>query len=139
VPDAVIHRNLEPVDRYFRGIEASLAAQGGGIAEYKVGVYGSGAACDAVRQAGLAQYSWLSNSTAWAGSLSYDGWDIRQGERLADLSFNHDSDEARSEYGGFRLANYDIAAPYDGVAAGDIVPQARQEGRWLTTAITPLP
>jgi glycoside hydrolase-like protein len=129
---------LEPVDQYFRGIAAGFAAASGGGAEYEVGVYGSGAVCDAVKQAGLAQYSWLSNSTAWAGSLSYDGWNIRQGGRLADLSFAHDSNEARDEYGGFRLASYDIAAPYDGAAPRDVIaPRAPREGQWLTTAIMP--
>jgi hypothetical protein len=102
---------LSAVDQYFRGIAAGFAAASGGNAEYKVGVYGSGAVCDAVKRAGLAQYSWLSNSTAWAGSLGYDGWNIKQGGRFAELSFNHDGNEARAEYGGFRLARFDIAAP----------------------------
>lgn len=107
-------RALEPVEQYFGGIAAGLAAASGGKAEYKIGVYGSGAVCDAVKQAGLAQYSWLSNSTAWAGSLDYDGWNIRQGGRSAGLSFNQDADEAREGYGGFRLANRDIAASHAG-------------------------
>ncbi|HJU20613.1 MAG TPA: glycoside hydrolase domain-containing protein [Stellaceae bacterium] len=105
---------LDPIDQYFRGIAAGLAAASGGAAEYKVGVYGSGTVCEAVRQAGLAQYSWLSNSIAWAGSLNYNDWNIRQGGRLAGLSFNHDADEARDDYGGFRLAQSEIAAPYAG-------------------------
>jgi hypothetical protein len=97
-------QEIEPVRQYFRGVAAGLSAAGTGMARYKVGVYGSGAVCDAVKRDGLAQYSWLSNSTAWSGSLAYDGWNIRQGGRLAGLSFEHDSDRARAEYGGFRLA-----------------------------------
>ncbi len=129
---------LAVVDQYFRGIAAGFATASGGKAEYKVGVYGSGAVCDAVKRAGLAQYSWLSNSIAWAGVLGYDGWNIRQGRRLAELSFNHDSDEARDEYGGFRLADHDLAVPRDSVARSDVIaPRAPQEGQWLTTAITP--
>ena len=91
------------VDQYFRGITAGLAAAGGGSAKYKVGVYGSGAVCEAIRAAGLAHYSWLSNSRAWAGSSNYDGWDIKQAGKIAELSFNHDYNEARREYGSFRL------------------------------------
>jgi hypothetical protein len=60
--------------------------------------------CDAVKRAGLAQYAWLSNSTGWAGR-SFAGWNIRQGRPYAHLGFiNHDSNEARDDYGGFRLA-----------------------------------
>lgn len=109
------------VDQYFRGVAAGLAAAGGGRAAYKVGVYGSGAICAAVTHAGLAQFSWLSNSTAWAGYRDYGGWNIRQSGRLANLSFNHDADEARDEYGGFRLRNVAVAAPYDGAAPGAVV------------------
>jgi hypothetical protein len=117
---------LQQVDQYFRGIAAGLAAAGGGRPEYKVGVYGSGAVCAAVKAAGLAQYGWLSGSTAWDGSTGYTGWNIRQaaqGARFAALSFNHDANEASADYGGFRLAGYagtappPVAAPPQGVAA----------------------
>jgi Domain of unknown function (DUF1906) len=129
-------QELDAVDQYFRGIAAGFAAASGGKAEYKVGVYGSGAVCEAVKQAGLAQYSWLSNARAWAGSQSYTGWNIRQGARLPDLSFNHDSNEARDEYGAFRLAHYDVAAPQDGAVPPDVVaPQAPQSDQWLATAV----
>jgi glycoside hydrolase-like protein len=132
-------QSLEPVDQYFRGVAAGFTAASGGHAEYKVGVYGSGAVCDAVKQAGLAQYSWLSNSTAWSGSLDYDDWNIRQGDPLADLSFNQDSDEAKSEYGGFRLDGYDIAAPDQGSVPGDVAaPRAPpQEEQRLSGTIAP--
>ena len=76
-----------------------------------MGVYGSGAVCSALRRAGLAQYSWLSNSSAWAGSLSYNDWNIRQGGRFSSLTINHDANEARDEYGGFQLATSKAAAP----------------------------
>jgi hypothetical protein len=105
-------QRLAPIERYFRGVAAGLAAASGGRAEYKIGVYGSGVVCAAIKQAGLAQYSWLSNATAWSGSRDYDDWDIRQSGPLADLPFNHDSDEAKTEYGGFRIANAAAAAPY---------------------------
>jgi Domain of unknown function (DUF1906) len=93
---------LEPAKEYFRGIAAGLAAAGGGRAEYDVGVYGSGAVCDAIKRAGLARYSWLTKATSWDGSLDYNDWNIKQGEALP-FSFDNDSDEARGDYGGFRL------------------------------------
>ena len=93
---------LEPAKEYFRGIAAGLTAASGGRAEYKVGVYGSGAVCDAIKRAGLARYSWLTKATSWDGSLDYNDWNIRQGEALP-FSFDNDSDEVRGDYGGFRL------------------------------------
>lgn len=100
--------DLAPVDQYFRGVAAGFAAAGGGKPEYKVGVYGSGAVCDMVKGARLAQYSWLSGSTAWEGSPGYANWSIRQipqGARFANLSFSHDANEAKDDYGGFSLSN----------------------------------
>jgi hypothetical protein len=108
---------LAYVDQYFRGIYAGMYAASGGRRVYKIGVYGSGMVCAEVRQAGLAQYSWLSNSTAWAGSLDYTDWNIRQSGRFASLSFNHDANEARDDFGGFKLANIAIAAPTAGAPA----------------------
>jgi hypothetical protein len=116
---------LQQVDQYFRGVGAGLVAAGGGRPEYKIGVYGSGAVCVQVKAAGLAQYSWLSGSTAWDGTLGYTDWNIRQaaqGARFGALSFNHDANEARDDYGGFQLAGDDstpppVASAQPGVAA----------------------
>ncbi len=105
--DLNIH-DLDTVKEYFHGIAAGLAAASDGTI-YKVGVYGSGAVCKAVKRAGLAQYSWLSKATTWDGSLDYSDWDIKQGEVLPTFSFDNDSDEARGDYGGFRLDNFNIA------------------------------
>lgn len=114
--------SLYLVDEYFRGIAAGLTAAGGGTPEYAVGVYGSGAVCDGLKTAGLAQYCWLSNSIAWEGSIGYEGWDIRQGGRVPGLGFSHDADEARGDYGAFALAGYAAAASGSG-ALGGVVAQ----------------
>jgi hypothetical protein len=94
------------VDQYFRGVNAGVAAAGGG---YRIGVYGSGAVCAAVKGARLAQYAWLSGSTSWDGTAGYSDWNIRQAraaERFGNLSFDHDANEARNDYGGFQRAGY---------------------------------
>ena len=39
--------------------------------KYKIGVYGSGAVCAALKAAGLIDYAWLSESTGWTGSKAY--------------------------------------------------------------------
>jgi hypothetical protein len=125
------------IDNYFRGVAAGLAAANAGNPYYAIGVYGSGAVCDEVKRTGLAQYSWLSNSFAWANSTSYEDWNIRQGERSPDLSFNHDSDEAKEEYGAFQLANSGLAA--SGSLVGPpafATPQPSPDGQPLVSAIT---
>src|SRR5205085_11821952 len=101
-----------------------------------------------MKRAGLAQYTWLTGSTAWAGTYSYDDWNIRQGGHVSVLSFNHDANEAKEDYGGFRVAGFGGAAPSsaDPVVAArpapspvdpvrDIVtPEPIPEGPWPTIA-----
>lgn len=91
------------VDPYFRGVANGLIAAAGHSPEYRVGVYGSGAVCDYLKRMRLAQYAWLSNARAWDGYASFDDWDIRQGGRSPYLSFSQDSNEARGDYGAFKV------------------------------------
>jgi hypothetical protein len=93
-----------PIDRYFRGIAAGLASVGG-FGQYRIGVYGSGAVCAYLKGTRLAQYAWLSNSTAWRGYSDFTGWNIRQLTASPTLSFGHDQNEAASDYGGFQVKN----------------------------------
>jgi hypothetical protein len=92
------------VDHYFRGVAAGLRAAARGAPEYRVGVYGSGAVCDYLKRSRLAEYAWLSNATAWSGYDRFADWNIKQGKGSPSLSFSHDSNEARDEYGGFQVA-----------------------------------
>src|SRR6266853_5666730 len=77
-----------PVDQYFRGVHAGLAAAAGQAREYRVGVYGSGAVCDYLKRARLAQYAWLSNSTAWSGYDNFTDWNIKQSRGSGSLTFS---------------------------------------------------
>jgi glycoside hydrolase-like protein len=134
--------DLYQVDQYFRGVYAGFAAAGNGRPDYKIGVYGSGAVCAMIKGERLAQYSWLSGSTAWEGSSGYTGWNIRQadqGARWAHLSFVHDANEATEDFGGFQLAGYD-ATPASAVAAAspnptDTAQQAPEPDRSLVGMI----
>jgi hypothetical protein len=92
-----------PIDRYFRGVHAGLRAAAGRAPEYRVGAYGSGAVCDYLKRTRLAEYAWLSGSTAWSGYDGFTGWNIKQGKRSGSLTFNHTLNEARSDYGGFKV------------------------------------
>lgn len=93
-----------PVDQYFRGVRAALMETGGNSPVYRVGVYGSGAVCDYLKHMRLAEYAWLSASTAWSGSRDFGDWNIKQGRRSPMLSFDHDINEAQGDYGGFTVS-----------------------------------
>jgi hypothetical protein len=111
---------VQSVIDYFRGVNAGFSAAGGGTADYVVGVYGSGVVCDAVKRPGLARYSWLSNSITWDGATDYQDWDIMQGGAMSGLSFENDTDEARNDYGAFKVAGN--GAP--SFSAGSAAPEA---------------
>lgn len=116
--------DLASVVDYFRGVNAGLTTAGGGTAAYAVGVYGSAPVCDAVRRAGLARYSWLSNSLNWDDATDYEDWNIMQGGSLPGLSFNNDSDQARNDYGAFEVAGNGTAPVY--AIAGGVAPSTRE-------------
>lgn len=92
------------VNQYFRGVRAGLTAAGGGVLPYRVGVYGSGAVCAYLKRFRLADYAWLSASLSWFGSREFGDWNIRQGSRSTLLSFDHDVNEAKDDYGGFTVS-----------------------------------
>jgi hypothetical protein len=111
--------DMDQVVQYFHGVAAGMAAAGGGSPRYRVGVYGSGSVCAEVKGAGLAQYAWLTGSTAWDGTAGYTAWNIKQaplGGRFPNLSFDHDANEARNDYGGFQLGDYASATNPTAVA-----------------------
>src|SRR5215207_4026075 len=92
-----------PIEQYFRGVHAGLAAAAGRGPEYRVGVYGSGAVCSHLKRTRLAQYAWLSGSTAWSGYGSFADWNIRQSKRSTAVSFDHTMNEARGDFGAFKV------------------------------------
>jgi Domain of unknown function (DUF1906) len=127
---------LPSINEYFRGIAAGFAAASGGNPQYAVGVYGSGAVCDSLKRTGMARYAWLSNSIAWTGSIGYQDWNIRQSGVLPELSFNHDADEARNEYGGFQLPTFDFATSTGNAKPGDFTePQFSQNGQPASSTV----
>jgi hypothetical protein len=60
-----------PISAYFAGIGDAFEAAAKGGERYQIGVYGSGLCCKTLLAKGLAQMSWLSQSTGFAGSKEY--------------------------------------------------------------------
>ena len=92
------------VGHYFQGVQTAFNAANGAVPDYKVGVYGSGAVCEALLKAGLVEFTWLAMSTGWAGYNRFKGWNIKQGRALRGLPFDHDSDEAPDNFGSFQVS-----------------------------------
>jgi hypothetical protein len=90
---------------YFQGVAAGMGTiSGGGPPPYTAGVYGSGLVCSSLFSRGLVTHTWLSMSTGFAGSKTYNDWNIRQHLEADPFSFgfNIDPDEAKDGYGGFK-------------------------------------
>jgi len=93
---------------YFQGVADAFAVQTG-EPQYRVGVYGSGATCEAVLNAGLAHFAWLAQSTRWAGHAAFlasDRWALNQlaASTVAGVSCDPDVAGDNMSIGDFALA-----------------------------------
>ena len=96
--DAAASEIAGQITSYFQAVRAAIGDQ------FIVGVYGSGATCQAILDASLAELAWLSCSTAWSGSKTFTGWAIKQGNPETILGLNADPDQAIDDFGAFVVA-----------------------------------
>ncbi len=78
------------------------AANGGNW--YKLGVYGSGAVCEMLVEAGLVEYTWLSESSGFLGSRTYTGWSLHQTREGTFDGVDCDFNESNGNAGGWKLS-----------------------------------
>ncbi len=110
---AQIKSNIIP---YFRGV-AHAFGEDNGLPRYRTGVYGSGAVCQAIADAGLAELTWVSCSTGWSGSkafLASGRWNLRQYLPKMIAGLDCDPDEAnpqKSDIGVFVPSAQPASAP----------------------------
>jgi len=95
--DAAASEIAENITAYFQAVAAAI----GGA--YAVGVYGSGAVCTAILNAGLAKLAWLAQSTGWTGFAEFTQWAIKQGPEQSVCGLNSDTDVAQGNFGGFSV------------------------------------
>lgn len=86
------------IHAYFSAAAAEIGSK------YLIGIYGSGAACTAMMNAGFAQLAWLSQSTGFNGTKTFTNWVIKQGLEGSVCGLNSDSDVAQGNYGSFRVS-----------------------------------
>lgn len=67
-----------PITRYFEGVNQAFKAAWPGEQQYQIGVYGSGACCQAMIGAGLATLGWLSAPAEFLGSQDYAAYNLKQ-------------------------------------------------------------
>ncbi|MCX6604005.1 MAG: DUF1906 domain-containing protein [Acidobacteria bacterium] len=92
-----------PVMEYFHAVHDALSAS-----PFQVGVYGSGLTCRLVRDAGFANFTWLSQSTSFREYLAFlpqaDIVQAAPGRPLIPNKLNIDDDIARTpHFGAFQL------------------------------------
>jgi hypothetical protein len=97
---------LGPVAAYFQAIHQVFT---GALAQYSLGVYGSGLTCRSIRNAGFAKFTWLSGSTGFQESKIFRPQanivQAAPSRNLFDGQLNIDDDVAQSEeFGAFMLA-----------------------------------
>jgi Domain of unknown function (DUF1906)/Bacterial SH3 domain len=98
-----IHDSVLP---YFQGVTTAFATQNG-QPNYRVGVYGSGATCEAVLDAGLATFAWLAQSKGWAGYKAFlqsNRWSLLQSMPSKVGEIDCDLDRANGDFGEFWLS-----------------------------------
>ena len=95
-----------PISQYFMAVNRVFRAA---TVQYAIGVYGSGLTCRLLRDASLAQYAWLSQSTGFREYSSFRPRahmiQIAPNRDICDGKLNIDDDVAQvGDYGAFRLA-----------------------------------
>jgi hypothetical protein len=91
---------------YFRGVATAMAA-GKGLPVYEVGIYGSGASCEAILNTGLARFAWLAQSKGWQDYkpfLQSNKWSLLQGMPTKVGEIECDPDRSNGDFGDFLLA-----------------------------------
>ena len=91
------------VNDYFRGVAHGFDAIGSGSPSYRIGVYGSGNTCGWLLSHQRVGYTWLAQSRGWGGFQTFGKWNIKQGPSKTK-PFDHDTDEANTDYGAFVVA-----------------------------------
>lgn len=93
-----IKSNIIP---YFKGIKSVFEMMN---VAYQIGVYGSGLVCSVIKEMGLADYTWLAQSTGYLGTAAYNDptkYNIRQGCRvkLDNILFDSNASSIAKDFG----------------------------------------
>lgn len=118
--DATAKQISDKVIPYFKGVGAALA-DATGEPSYVIGVYGSGAVCQALLDAKLVGLSWLAQSTGWMGYQAFLGsrrWTLYQNmpSSVAGVACDPDVAADGADIGDFTVAEVAPRMPLDRTA-----------------------
>src|SRR5262245_14528558 len=116
--DATQQQIASHVAPYFEGVKRAFAEESGGVPAYRVGAYGSGLVCAALKNRGLIEFVWLAMSRGFAGTreaLQAGEFHLAQRAPAAtlcglDVDFN-DANPNRADFGAFTVAA-DVPEPH---------------------------
>lgn len=108
-------KNIVP---HFRGLAAAMAEKKD-YATFDIGVYGAWNVCDRLHKAGLAKYTWLSQSASHGGSerrmryVQSKAWDLLQGMPRKDLcpGLEYDPNEVKKNLKSFGQFMVPVPSP----------------------------
>src|SRR5690348_5089037 len=106
--DATAAQIRDRVLPYFQGVASAFNSAS--TPSYQIGIYGSGATCDAGLSAGLVRYSWLAQATGWAGYrpfLQSKRWALSQGMPNKVGELDCDPNQTNGAFGDF----FPVATP----------------------------
>jgi Domain of unknown function (DUF1906)/Bacterial SH3 domain len=110
-----VENNIAP---YFAGVKQAFAEESGGSPEYRIGAYGSGAVCGALRAKGLTELTWLAMSRGFRGTkeaLAAGEFELAQlspESKLCSLDVDFDDpNPARPDFGAFTLEHATAPSP----------------------------
>lgn len=117
LPHGYNPEHIPGIKLYFEGIRRTFAGK------YKVGCYSNGSTLEALLDAKLIDYAWVSASTSFHGSkefLKTDRWHLAQ--RLVDKNWDGVSTDTNDvqggDFGAFQLPNASAVAVLTGATAG---------------------
>ena len=95
--------NPTKVVQYFQAVRESLQRHGQiGKTTYEVGVYGPGAVCKFLHDAGLVSFTWIDQSPGHSGA-DYADWNLKQLPSATIAGMNADGDVSRGNGGGWMV------------------------------------
>jgi hypothetical protein len=93
------------ITEYFQGVVASFRSfAAANNPQYRVGVYGSGATCIAMINAGVTTQGWLATARRWRGQDKFTDFAINQGVPAVIAGLSVDPDDAIGDYGAIAAA-----------------------------------
>ncbi|MDR6609071.1 DUF2272 domain-containing protein [Pseudomonas synxantha] len=121
LPHGYKSKHLPGIMEYVRGIKECFGGR------YKVGVYSNGVVCEALLEAELCVYTWLSASSSFEGTKEFYAskrWSIAQDSHVDQNwgGVSVDVNEVGSDFGGFDVGQNNVYLSSELTSTSDAVP-----------------